>query len=646
MLLFKLKRSIPLFLVLIFLTPIGSPRFFALMAEALKSDSRGPLSLGASAVDPLNHFLRNTPLEEPSYTGFFGGRHNMLDTGMAEKERSRKLEMEKFIDDHLTSLSPFSDLDSGKDFQKEVEFQSMNSQLPSQAEYNALIDLYQATGGENWSENSGWSTADPNVVESIAYWSNIIVDANGHVTHIQMNFKNLTGELPSTLQNLTYLKWFRVAGNNLVGQLPEFTNMPELTFVELSRNNFSGSLPASYGTCLKMEEIHVQRNNITGPIPGSYVGLTKLKWLALYDNDMSGTLPFNLGNMIDLEYLYLYGNNFSGSIPTSIGNISNLEFIDLSDNYFSGNIPYSLGNIAGLKFLFLYNNNFSGPIPSSIGNANLLEIMWLYSNLFSGELPTSMGNLDKLTMLYAQDNELSGIIPESFGGMAELREVRLSNNKLSGSIPSSLCSLPNLVLFHVQLNELSGDVPLCLLTNVSGQFRISHNYYGFEDLGSKTQYWSQPDYYSPQRSDPALTTYSVSDTGTITLTTVVGKNLGSPSHYRWYNDGNALTDTSPANDSVTVNCPISGGDTVDCLGNYFANVTNPDYPTILILAAGGGIDENKELDITICWYELNPTNSLVDAAMVDISNRAKVLARYVVDRRTHVTTLRSESLAA
>ena len=50
--------------------------------------------------------------------------------------------------------------------------------LPSQAEYSALMDLYQATGGANWYNNSVWSTADPNMIENVDDWQGVHVDLN------------------------------------------------------------------------------------------------------------------------------------------------------------------------------------------------------------------------------------------------------------------------------------------------------------------------------------------------------------------------------------------------------------------------------------------------------------------------------------
>ncbi|WP_296705814.1 hypothetical protein, partial [Algoriphagus sp.] len=92
--------------------------------------------------------------------------------------------------------------------------------MPSQAEYQALIDIYQSTGGANWTNKTGWSTADPNVVQPVGGWYGVGVDPNGHITSINLIQNNLVGTLPASIQNLVNLESLWLFTNNLSGQLP------------------------------------------------------------------------------------------------------------------------------------------------------------------------------------------------------------------------------------------------------------------------------------------------------------------------------------------------------------------------------------------------------------------------------------------
>ncbi|WP_192085667.1 hypothetical protein [Algoriphagus sp. Y33] len=641
--------------MLTFLIQIGSPQVFTLTAEASSPAFGSFLSIGTDATsDPstdgfYNHIEPFVTAESfvtvviPSGPDDSFQQHNPLSAASSEQQKAggdgdqEELEeltgrLIKELEERLGVDAEIRPSEHGKiqpsASKSSTGFSISSNALPSQAEYSALMAIYQATGGANWTNKVGWSTANPNVVQSVDGWSGVTVDFDGHVTGIHLNGNNLTGTLPASIRDLDYLRTLLLPLNNLSGQLPNvFHEMASLKEMHLDRNQLSGNIPQSIGYSSTLEVIQLSGNSLTGQIPTYLDNLTSLRYFILHDNQLTGPIPNSIGALVNLRNLYLYNNDLTGSIPTSIGTLSNLELFHVQQNRIAGIIPSSVGNLLQLKSFSVHDNDIGGPIPSGIGNLVNLELFFAYNNKLTGQLPTTLGNLKKVTNFLLLSNQLTGPIPTQVGSMTNLQYLNLTENKISGSIPTqlgnltnmhtlrldyneltgqipaTLCSLPNLVLFYAQMNQLTGDVPQCLLTKIPNLFRISHNYYSFTDLGSKTQYWPQPNYYSPQRSDPALTSYSVG-TGNITLATTVGKNLGSPSNYQWYKNGNALTGASPSNDSVTVNCPASGG-SVDCSGNYIGDVTNPGYPTIVILAAGGeieGIDDEDEddLDITIC----------------------------------------------
>ena len=70
-----------------------------------------------------------------------------------------------------------------------------SSDVP-QAEADALIAFYDATGGGSWTDNTGWGK-DP-VVNN---WFGITV-AGGAVTQIDVNGNNLVGDAAATLTPL------------------------------------------------------------------------------------------------------------------------------------------------------------------------------------------------------------------------------------------------------------------------------------------------------------------------------------------------------------------------------------------------------------------------------------------------------------
>lgn len=82
---------------------------------------------------------------------------------------------------------------------------------------NALIDLYKATGGDNWTINTNWCSAEP-----VSTWQGIKCNSEGLVTSIELAANNLVGTLPQSLsvlmESCTYLN---LGFNKLSGDVPQ-----------------------------------------------------------------------------------------------------------------------------------------------------------------------------------------------------------------------------------------------------------------------------------------------------------------------------------------------------------------------------------------------------------------------------------------
>ncbi|MDR7130070.1 RHS repeat-associated protein [Algoriphagus sp. 4150] len=617
----------------------------------------------------IMYMAENTPVQKLQMPAMTDGEQDELE--QLATRLALELEERLGMDVKIRPSSNRSETQSSALKGSTTNFTTSSTALPSQAEYSALMDIYQATGGANWINKTGWSTANPNVVQSVHGWSGVTVDANGHVTRVHLTGNNLTGSLPASIGNLDYLRALLLPANNLSGSLPNvFHEMDSLREIHFDNNQLSGNIPQSIGYSSKLEVIQLSKNALTGSIPSYLNNLTSLEFLILNDNQLTGSVPYSIGELTSLRNLYLYNNDLTGSIPASIGSLSKLELFHLQQNRISGVIPPSVGNLLQLKSFYVHNNQIVGHIPSQIGNLTNLELVFMYNNKLTGPIPASFGNLKKVTNLLLLSNQLEGPIPPELGGMTNLQFLNLSDNKLSGNVPSqlgnlsnmhtlridyneltgqlpaSLCSLTNLVLFYAQMNQLTGDIPLCLLTNGPGQFRISHNYYYFTDLGGKTQYWPQPNYYSPQRTHSEQTKYVVFNSGGVNLSTDVGKDLSSPSNYQWYKEGNAVTGASPANDSIYVDCPApTAGNCYGCVGQYTADVTNPDYPTIVLLTPQARIEGYVTQTETVCTaYQLDPAFNPWLASVSYVPDWDEVVERCLAERDTLRAAIREAAV--
>tara|TARA_B110000014_G_scaffold247403_1_gene220904 strand:- start:21 stop:791 length:771 start_codon:yes stop_codon:yes gene_type:complete len=180
-------------------------------------------------------------------------------------------------------------------------------------------------------------------------------------------------------------------------------------------------------------------------LPSDVWKLTNLTYLDLSRNQLSGTIPPEIGNLTNLTYLNLGFNQITGSIPPEIGNLINLTYLGLYLNQLTGSIPPEIGNLTNLTWLDLGNNGLTGSSPPEIGNLTNLEQLSLEGNQLTGSIPTEIGNLTHLQELWLSNNQLTGEIPES---ICELNidwsssdvlgnsDFEISNNQLCPPYPS------------------------------------------------------------------------------------------------------------------------------------------------------------------------------------------------------------------
>ena len=97
---------------------------------------------------------------------------------------------------------------------------------------DALVALYNATDGANWTTNTNWTSEQP-----LSEWHGVIT-LNGRVVGLSLTRNGLNGTLPVALEDLTELTVLSLADNSLAGALPaELANLSELIFLNVSYNS-------------------------------------------------------------------------------------------------------------------------------------------------------------------------------------------------------------------------------------------------------------------------------------------------------------------------------------------------------------------------------------------------------------------------
>ena len=80
----------------------------------------------------------------------------------------------------------------------------------------ALVALYDATGGANWTNSTNWKST-----EALSEWFRVGTDADGRVTELLLYENGLSGEIPAALGDLASLQRLYLHENALNGEIPE-----------------------------------------------------------------------------------------------------------------------------------------------------------------------------------------------------------------------------------------------------------------------------------------------------------------------------------------------------------------------------------------------------------------------------------------
>ena len=233
-------------------------------------------------------------------------------------------------------------------------------------DYNALVELYNSTGGANWTDNTNWLTA-----ADVAEWHGVTVVGN-RVTEIALGNNQLIGNIPTEIGNFSSLQYLNLSNNQLTGEIPsELLSLDNLQYLSLENNDLApGEIPVELASLSNLQQLYLGGNNFNGEIPVELASLSNLQQLHLDSNELTGDIPVELGNLTNLIGLNLDINQLTGEIPVELGNLSNLQSLFLFDNQLTGEIPNELGQIQSLDSLLLQNNLLSGVIPYNLRDTN------------------------------------------------------------------------------------------------------------------------------------------------------------------------------------------------------------------------------------------------------------------------------------
>ncbi|KAJ8534260.1 hypothetical protein K7X08_007584 [Anisodus acutangulus] len=295
-------------------------------------------------------------------------------------------------------------------------------------------------------------------------WHSISCSSNSSmVERLNLSGFLLQGNV-TLISELKSLKWLDLSNNNFQGSIPQaFGNLTNLQFLDLSFNMFRNSIPGELGRLKYLKSLNLSNNMLTGSIPDELEGLENLQYFQIFTNKLDGFIPMWVGNLTNLKVFAAYENEFSGDIPVNLGLNSEILLLNLHSNQLEGTIPDSIFAMEKLEFLILTNNKLTGIIPDSIGNCKGLSNIRIGNNKLIGGIPRTIGNISSLTYFEADNNTLSGEIVSGFAKCSNLTLLNLASNGFSGTIPPEFGELNNLQELIVPGNNLYGEIPTSVL---------------------------------------------------------------------------------------------------------------------------------------------------------------------------------------
>lgn len=321
----------------------------------------------------------------------------------------------------------------------------------------------------------------------------LMENVNG-MESLSLNENKLTGMLPDTIKEGCSFVSIDFSGNCIDGQLPRsLIACANLEILDVGNNQITDTFPCWMSRLRGLGVLVLKSNKLFGQLAQSieddktYCAFPSATIIDISSNNFTGTLPQGkwfqeLKSMIFIEpnkslvmehalpdsassYQYSAAFTYKGQDTRFHEILRTLVFIDFSNNAFHGSIPAAIGKLGLLHGLNISHNSLTGPIPSQFGHLRQLEALDLSFNELSGEIPQELAWMDFLTTLNLSDNKLVGSIPQSPHFFTFTNSSFLGNDGLCGAPLSKKCISKITATSHVSKKK-SVDIVLCLFAGL------------------------------------------------------------------------------------------------------------------------------------------------------------------------------------
>ncbi len=345
------------------------------------------------------------------------------------------------------------------------------------ADSNALVDLYNSTGGASWTNKTGWLTT-----AFAKDWFGV-TRAGNRVAAIDLSNNNLVGTIPSTIGNLSNLNSLQLFNNKLTGTIPAgLATLLNLTSLGLEQNQLSGQIPAAIGNIGGLTQITLSDNLFTDSIPVTFKNLSFLQKLEIQNNRLD-VLP-KLNSIGTLTTLKVEGNRFT--------------FEDIVPNVGVATFSFSPQDSALLYATVNANEASKLRIPATVGGSGNLY-QWKKNNVAIGTQTQDTLKIDSVTITDAASYNCDITNPGAAGLTLRRKTQVLQVQGVAPEKPTGLTALGvSTSRINVSWNAATGVVTkyrvFRSLTAASGYAQIdstiaSVRTYANTGLNSKTIYF-------------------------------------------------------------------------------------------------------------------------------------------------------------
>ena len=383
-------------------------------------------------------------------------------------------------------------------------------------EYKALVELYETTGGKDWTYT--WDVSKNNLHERM--WYGVVIE-DGHVVKLELQNNQLKGELPASLNQLTYLKELSLYNNNLTGTIPtSIGTMDSLSHVYLYKNKLTGSIPSSLFDLKNIRVLLLNNNQLSGDISDKILKIPNLRIFNISDNNFNGTIPDVLFKLPAIKELYLSKNKYNSmnqafDYADTISVYLETQKIDMPDYVLVEGTSVKAKSVVLntydiISHSFNAQNTFELYLENKmVAQSSLIEdgliifntILKDYKDIknvyviqrngaaygtimnYQGIKDASQAQIEdsEYLALVRLNEELGGDnwknkwdvskndihLGEWFGVYftnGHITGIKLESNNLSGHLPDVFKELPYLTIFDIAVNKVKGNIPASLMS--------------------------------------------------------------------------------------------------------------------------------------------------------------------------------------